>query len=385
MAYSLLTLLLSVFIALLGIGIIVPIMPVFATELGAGGFWLGMIIASFSLSRALFQPITGNYSDKFGRKPFMLMGMSIYALVGICLPLADSIPDLLFIRAIHGIGSAMIVPIAMAYMGAMAPEGHEGRYMSMLNIAIFTGIGCGPLIGGFFSDAFSMASGFYAMSVLSVTAFFMVAVFLPEQKESESSAMTKLPLVEMLKKVAKNKKTLGILMARFSTMIFIVPTMAFLPILMHREGYGGGMEIGIIMGGRTFVNAILQVPCGRLADKYSKEKLLFISSLVTGVMVCAVPFANGFVSLLLLFMAIGCGEAVIWPVLGAYATQEGRENYGYGSMMGVFNLAMSMGVFTGAMISGIAMDYLGLDYSFYLSGAVVFIFTAISIIMIKQQ
>ncbi len=68
---TLITLLLSVFIALLGIGIIIPVMPVFATELGAGGFSLGMIIASFSISRGLLQPIVGNLSDRWGRKNFL--------------------------------------------------------------------------------------------------------------------------------------------------------------------------------------------------------------------------------------------------------------------------------------------------------------------------
>lgn len=384
MNYSLVTLLLSVFIALLGIGIIVPIMPVFAAELGAGGFWLGMIIASFSLARALFQPITGNYSDRFGRKPFMLTGLAIYALVGVCLPLAQSISDLIIIRAIHGVGSAMIVPMAMAYMGALAPEGHEGRYMSLLNIAIFAGIGCGPLLGGVFSDFFSMASGFYAMSVLSLTASVMVVLLVPEQKESGHGAGKRLALGEMLKKVSQNQKTLGILLARFSTMIFIVPTMAFLPLLVHRGGFGEGIEIGLIMGARTLVNAFLQVPFGRLADSWSKERLLLSSSLLTGLMVVCVPFANGFIPLLLLFMAIGFGEAVIWPVLGAYATQQGRDHYGYGSMMGVFNLAMSLGVFSGAMISGISMDMLGLNFAFYISGFVVALFTALSLIMIRN-
>ncbi len=64
---SLLTLLLSVFIALLGIGIIIPVMPVFSVIFGAGGFALGMIVASFSITRGLLQPLVGNLSDRWGR------------------------------------------------------------------------------------------------------------------------------------------------------------------------------------------------------------------------------------------------------------------------------------------------------------------------------
>ena len=74
----LVTLLLSVFIALLGIGIIIPVMPVFATELGANGLALGMIIAAFSVSRGLLQPVVGNLSDRWGRKGFLVTGLFIY-------------------------------------------------------------------------------------------------------------------------------------------------------------------------------------------------------------------------------------------------------------------------------------------------------------------
>lgn len=73
------TLLLYVFIASLGIGITsFPVMPVFAKELGEGGFALGMIIAAFSITRGLLQPVVGNFSDRWGRKNFLISGLFIY-------------------------------------------------------------------------------------------------------------------------------------------------------------------------------------------------------------------------------------------------------------------------------------------------------------------
>lgn len=75
--HTLFTLLLAVFIALLGIGIIVPVMPVSAKDLGATGFGLGMIIAAFSVTRGLLQPVIGHASDKVGRKNFLIAGVSM--------------------------------------------------------------------------------------------------------------------------------------------------------------------------------------------------------------------------------------------------------------------------------------------------------------------
>lgn len=158
-------LLLSVMIALLGIGIIVPVMPVFAVSLGAGGLALGSIIAVFSITRTVLQPVVGNLSDRWGRKGFLVSGLLIYSVVGLILPEATTVFNLIMIRCLHGVGSAMIVPVAMAYVGEMAPLGQEGRYMGMLNIAIFSGIGGGPLLGGVFTDIWGMAAAFYAWPV----------------------------------------------------------------------------------------------------------------------------------------------------------------------------------------------------------------------------
>ncbi len=170
----LITVLLSVFIALLGVGIIIPVMPVFATELGASGLALGMIIAVFSVTRGVLQPLIGNLSDRLGRKRFLVAGLFVYGLVGLLIPQAGSVFHLLLIRGFQGVGSAMIVPIGMAYMSILAPPGHEGRYQSYLNVAIFCGIGCGPVIGGIAADLLGFESVFYLMAVLSFGAFILV-------------------------------------------------------------------------------------------------------------------------------------------------------------------------------------------------------------------
>ena len=355
-------LLLSVMIALFGIGIIVPVMPVFAVSLGASGFTLGLIIAAFSISRGILQPLVGALSDRWGRKGFLVIGLLVYALVGLLLPEAASVVNLILIRAFHGVGSAMIVPVAMAYVSDMAPLGQEGRYMGMLNIAIFVGIGGGPLFGGFFTDLWGMASAFYAMAGLSCFAMLLVLFKMPVM---ESGTRRKPPfgIFKALVSMLSNRRTGGILLARMSTMIIMVPTMAFLPLLMNQWFNATGMQIGVVIACRTLVNALLQIPCGRMADRLDKVRLLQIGCLIVSCVICLVPLVGSFWWLLFLFIILGMGEAIIWPVLGALATQDGRY-YGQGTMMGVFSLAMSAGIFLGAIGAGISMDLLGLKWSF---------------------
>ncbi len=365
----LITLLLSVFIALLGIGIIVPIMPVFAAGMGAGGLALGLIIAAFSITRGVFQPVVGNLSDRWGRKGFLISGLFIYGLVGLALPAADSVTNLIVIRALHGIGSAMIVPVAMAYVSDLSPVGQEGRFMGMLNIAIFSGIGSGPLLGGFFTDVWGIASAFYVMAGLSCLALLLVVLQMPVL-DNKRQDFRRMGIFQALTRMLGEKRTVGILLARMSTMIIMVPTMAFLPLLMDRWFQSSATEIGIVITCRTLVNALLQTPSGWIADLWDKVRFLQIGIVVVGVMLAMVPLAGNFWWLLFFFVVLGMGEAIIWPTLGALAAEEGR-NYGQGTMMGIYNLAMSAGVFIGSLASGLIMDLLGLDWSFFLIGVIV--------------
>ena len=104
-----------------------------------------------------------------------------------------------------------------------------------------------------------------------------------------------------------NRRTRGILLVRMATMIIMVPTMAFLPLLMADWFNASGIQIGLVIAGRTLVNALLQTPCGKLADRRDKVSLLKIGCLVISLVMFLVPLAPGFVPLLLLFVILGGG------------------------------------------------------------------------------
>jgi len=374
------TLLSALFIALMGIGIIAPVMPIYATELGATGFTLGLIIAGFSLSRGLLQPFVGGMADKHGRKRFLVSGLLIYSAAGYTYTLASSVEHLVFIRVLHGVGSAMIVPMAMAYIGDMSPQGEEGKYMGMLNIALFSGIGGGPILGGFFLDIWGQNSAFYAMAALSMVSLLLVGGLLPEQVKSEKTEDYG-PMLTVFRRMLHSKRVMGMLLSRMVTMIIMIPSFAFLPLLMKAYMNASGTEIGVVVATRTLVNAILQTPFGRWADVWHKNRIIFIGSTVITVGMFLVPFARNLLLLIILFAIIGLGEAMVWPTLGALATEEGRL-YGQGSMMGVFNMAMSLGLFVGAMGVGSLVDIIGLSWAFYIVAIVLFLSTIIAVRLI---
>ncbi len=133
---------------MLGLGIISPLLPSFAEELGASGLWIGVIFAGFAISRAVFMPVVGNISDKIGRKIFVVSGLLLLSVVSFLCLLADSEYVLTVVRLIHGIGAAMVIPIVMAYAGEFAEEGKEGASMGLVTMMFYLGIAAGPLLGG---------------------------------------------------------------------------------------------------------------------------------------------------------------------------------------------------------------------------------------------
>ncbi len=378
----LVTLLVSIFVTLTGIGIIAPVMPVYATRLGANGLTLGLMIAAFSISRGVLQPFVGGYSDKHGKKRFLIIGLIIYAIAGLSYSVASSVGQLVIIRTIHGIGSAMVVPIAMAYVGDLAPAHEEGRYMGMLNIALFAGIGSGPIIGGLFVDSLGMNSAFYAMASFSAIAVILVVIFLPPQETVDRVEMP--PILQTLRKMAHNGRVIGILLARMATMIIMIPTIGFLPLLMNKFMDASGLQIGMVIASRTLVNAVLQTPFGKLADRRSKIVLLISGCSIISITMFVVPFAHGIVGLMIVFAILGTGEAMAWPTLGALAVEEGHQ-YGQGSMMGVFNMAMSAGVFVGSIGAGSMTDAFGISFSFYSVAVLLAILTAVSGFLIRKS
>lgn len=190
------------------------------------------------------------------------------------------------------------------------------------------------------------------------------------------------PMLAVFKRMLHGRRVMGILLSRMATMIIMVPTFAFLPILMKNYMTASGMEIGMVIASRTIVNAVFQLPFGNLTDRWNKNRLLFIGSTIISIGIFTVPFADRFIILLLLFALIGLGEAISWPTLGALAAEEGHI-YGQGAIMGVFNTAMSAGLFVGAMGVGAMVDVMGIAWAFYLVALLLFLSTIAAAVMIR--
>ncbi|AGK60768.1 Arabinose efflux permease [Archaeoglobus sulfaticallidus PM70-1] len=365
----------SVFSVMLGLGIVVPLLPYYAESLGATGLWIGAIFSGFSLSRAVFMPLIGKLSDSRGRRFFILTGLLIFTILSFIYIYANSVYSLTAVRIVHGIASAMVIPVALAYIADLSPKGREGMYMGTFMASMFFGMGFGPLVGGVIRDMYGMEAVFISMAVLSFISFLICLLFLPESRGKYRQAS--------LKGALKNKVMRAILFFRamnaFANGVFMV----FLPVLGYLISLPS-TQTGMLISTSIFTTAILQRRFGRFADNHNKAVLISAGSAIIAFCFLFIPFLKSFESLLLASLIIGIGGALSMPSAMALVTIAGRE-IGQGTAMGAFNTAMSIGMITAPMIAGGIMDAMGIYHVFLVSGTICFISIPAFLLMMKMK
>ncbi len=364
----------AIFSAMIGLGIVAPLMPIYAENLGATGIWLGIIFASFSLARAIFMPIIGKISDKTSRKKFITYGLLLYSIISLLYIVAYNVYTLSIIRFVHGIASAMVIPIAMAYVGETTQEGREGRRMGLFNISFFLGMGTGPFIGGILHDSFGMKSVFIAMSLFTAFSFVLTLFLLPDINPQKHLKKKKIPK-NTFKALLKNKLMQGILVYRFINAMGRGGTMSFLPVWAAKFHITPS-QVGIIISANIFFMALLQGVFGHIADKVNKFLMVIGGATLGAIALMLVSVAHNFITFLILTMTMGLGGAISMPAASAIDVKIGR-NYGMGAASGIFNMAMSLGMIFAPLVSGAVMDLWGVKYIFIVTGLISLIGIAI--------
>ncbi len=355
---------LSIFSALLGLGIILPILPLYAKTIGANGFWVGAIFAGFSLSRSVFMPIVGKVSDKKGiRKAFIVSGLFVYSISSLGYIYSYNVFSLILVRVVQGFCSAMIVPVAMAYVGDISPKNREGTYMGLFTVSLFTGFGFGPFIGGFIQDFFSVNAAFMVMGILCALSFILVLLWLPS---SHSQHHPHRAAPASFGNILKGRRIKGIICYRFISAFARSTVLTFLPLYASYNLNMSGFQIGLVISAGVLMTSMMQYPYGRLADAVSRRNLILFGNILYSLTIIFFPFTRSFMQVLGLNLLMGILGAIAIPAASALVVEEGKKS-GMGSTIAVFNVAMSLGLGTGPLVSGLIHDAAGLEAVFYFS------------------
>ncbi len=356
----------SVGVAMMGLGIIWPLVPVYAVELGASGFQVGLIVAAFNVARTCLNPFAGRLSDRWGRRSFILLGLLLYAVVSVLYIQSTRIESLILVRLLHGFTSVLVIPIAMALSADIAPQHRLGLYLGTLNMAIMLGFAVGPALGGVIRDYFGMPSAFYTMGGLALFTFVGVAAFIPKDNQPITSQRPQ--PVAPLKRLLSHRVVQGLFLLRFFVAAGQGSVYTFLPILALRMEFSAS-QVGFILGVNIFLIAFLQRICGGIADRINPKYMIIYGTLMGGAVVFGMPFVDGFLMILLLNIIMGIGNGIAMPGGFVITGQLGRK-MGMGSLMGFTETGWSLGMIVSPVISGIIMDSLGVS-SIFIAGGVI--------------
>jgi len=376
------TLFAVVFTAMLGMGIISPLMPLYAESMGASGLQLGLMYSAFALSRTVFMPIIGRLSDRRGRKIFIGLGLLAYTIISLSYAWASNMNALTSVRFLHGVASAMVIPIAHAYIGDLIPKGKEGTYMNLFSMSMFLGMGSGPFLGGFLADTFYMNAGFYAMAGFTALALILLLLLVPTVESS--SARSKRTPSAPLRRIIRDNKVKAISLSLASRAFYRQGVSAFLPILavstmrMSIAGIGSVLSIFMLTGG--FAQGLL----GPLADRFNKKRLMIIGSITAPIFVFFIPNMPAGGMLLAMLLPTALLGAVARAAVMALNVELGNKYSGMGSVMGISRSVMSLGMVIGPLVFGYTMDHFGIDLVFQV-GAIVGILVNLPVIYLLYK
>ena len=365
---------LSIFSSMLGVGIVAPLLPIYADEMGATGIWIGVIFGGFSISRTIVMPIIGRLSDRHGRKLFLGIGLLAYAIISLGYIWAENVSQLTAVRLIQGAASGMIIPIAQAYIGDISPEGKEGTWMGYFNAAFFTGFGIGPLMGGTLTDHFGMTVAFYSMGGLNLLAFLLVIFFLPKISHREMATSPHLSFKEM----GTSGMVKGLFSFRLTYSLGMGALFTFLPIFATVYLGLSSTLTGVLLAVNILLMSSLQLYTGKIADRFSRRALAVIGSLISLSYLALIPLTHNFWQLLWLCALGGLGGALSIAAVSALTVEEGRK-FGMGSTIGIISMAMSMGMVIGPILGGVIMDTVNINSVFYFAASAALVGTSLFI------
>lgn len=356
------TLFIAIFACVTGVGIVVPLLPVYAKNLGAGGFYVGLVFGAFSFSRSAFLPYFGRLSDRKGRKPFIVIGLFGYLLVSTAFMGFDNIEALILFRFLQGIASAMIMPVTQAYVGDITPTGDEGFSMGLFNMSMFMGLSIGPLLGGFISDHYGLNTAFAAMGALALAGCLLAMGLLPPTHEEQVVIHPQKPMD--WKYLLLDGDIAALFLYRFTYTACIGILWGFLPVYAHTEYTLSTSDIGILLMLGVFVGGVVHLPMGILADRINKKVLVVIGGIIVAYAFFSFHWASGFRDLFIANFLFGIGGGIAGPALMALAVLAGNRTGGMGSVMALLTMAHSLGMLAGSLLAGLIMDFSNLRLAF---------------------
>lgn len=373
-----LILFLTVFIDLAGFGIILPLLPLYAQHYGAKPYEATLLLAVYSLMQFFFTPLWGSVSDRYGRRPVLLLTLSGTVIAYIGLGCSNQIWMLFVARGLAGIMGANIA-VAMACMADITTPDNRSRGIGMLGAAIGLGLICGPAIGGILTGSDRQNPNFYlpafAAAGFSLLALTLALKFLPESLSSEIKAKVKAtrnqnnPLVSLLEVLQRPQLGLLVIMSFLVTFPFSSVQSTF-PLWFEQQLSWEPKQIGYLFTFIGVVSATIQGGLvGLLTKRFGEHKVLVLGVTAFGLGLLLVPFSRSLALLLSAVTLLAGGFALSQTTVSSLSSRLAVAEQ-QGKTLSIVNSASALARIGGPTWAGFSFTGFGSSAPF-LSGALV--------------
>ena len=398
---SLIAVSIAIFSVIIGYGLFIPFLPYYANILGATlGLQVGLMTSSFMLTNAIGAAPLGRFSDRFGRKLIISIGLFTYAISTLIFPFVSTWIHLVILRAIQGIGGAMIWPASRALIADITPPGSRGRALGFFNACFMLGLVIGPAIGGaiqFYgyeilnlSELESYKLPFYFGGVFSAIASVIAIKFIDEPGKPSFSPNSinsekETGFIGLKKRFHTTFKLL--LALRFSNgfaLSFIQPLLAFYihdVIGLERTDAVFWLASSFFISG--LIAAIIQIPSGKLADERDRKSIIIVAILVSQIFTILIPLSKGVLLIVILVGLRSAASAFYRPSLESFEADLFPQR-NRGKLTGITQTASNIGSVMGPLFGFLLYDFVDVRYPFYFS-AMIFIISAIAFTLFAKN
>lgn len=379
----------TVFIDLMGFGILIPILPTFASrDLGISDFGIGILFASFSLVQFIFNPVLGKLSDKYGRRPVIVLSLLATVASYILFSFSNSFLLLLTSRILGGLGGSNIA-VAQAYIADITPKHQRSKGMGLIGMAFGLGFLFGPMIGGFLSGFGYPVAGFVSagFSFLALTFAFLFLKETVDVNQTGKAATVRTKVIDFRELVnVLRHPDVGLLIFLFFIVTFsganIYGTFA---LLSYKVYHFTNQQIGYLFGIMGVVGAIVQGGFIRmLTEKYSEKSLILSSSVLMIFGLGLLPYGQTFLGLSIVLSVLSIGTGILQPVVLSMISKYSSESE-QGAILGLNQSLSALARVLGPLWGGFAFDFLGYPFPFLTGAAFMVLTFFFSIYMFKTD
>jgi multidrug resistance protein len=342
---------LTVFIDMVGFGIVIPVLPLYAEHFHATPLEIGWLTGIYSGMQILFTPLLGRLSDRVGRRPVLIVSLAGTALGFLLMGWATALPLLFVARIIDGATGGNI-STAQAYIADVSTPENRSRSMGLIGAAFGLGFTFGPMIGGVMSHI-SYGAPFYFAAALAATNVVLLYFILPESlsKEYRSSPHIRTRLAEVFQH--GHGRLFGTIVVTYLFQISGFAIMTTLFALFTEKHFGfDARQTGYVFGFIGIISVILQGGLiGRLVKMFGETALARTGLVLLAASLAFLPLVASVPALLLACALIAIANGLVNPTLNGLASQMIDRSW-QGRAMGLMQSAGSVGRLVGPLLGG---------------------------------